>query len=86
MNKIILDQSTWAKFGNLNSAVEFCDETGRVLGVFCPADQLANEVAEPPMSQEELRRREREVGGYSTAELLNYLHSLHCVGMADVSA
>ena len=54
---------------------ELCDPSGRILGYFTPAaDRDLYATAEiPPIDEEELRRREHEEGGYTTAEVLDHL-------------
>ena len=76
MNRILLDPTTVTKLGTLIQATELCDESGRTLGYFCPTDSSQYEGVVVPISDEELRRREQEVGGFTTAELLNRLDSL----------
>jgi len=71
MMKVVLDCSTWAKFQNLTEPQELCDESGRVLGYFTPASEesVYDRVA-PPVSEEELDRREAEGGGRVLADIL----------------
>lgn len=50
--------------------MELCDETGRVLGMFIPAvDYAAVERARPPISHDELDRRNRSAS-FTTAKIL----------------
>lgn len=76
MNKVVLDRPTLTKLGDLDRVVEFYDDTGRILGYFCPANRSEYNGVEVPISDEELRHREREVGGFTTTQLLEHLHSL----------
>lgn len=71
MGKIILDQETLTKLNGLTQTVEFCDEKGRVLGIFRPGvDRSLYEGIVPPITEEELRRRERNLTGRTLAEIL----------------
>jgi hypothetical protein len=64
---------------NLTEPLELCAESGEVLGRFFPSLDLSQyEPWEPPISEEELRRREEETESYTTADLLAYLESLKC--------
>lgn len=76
MNRIVLDDAILEKLGPLDHTAELCDGSGRTVGYFCPADRSDYEGVEAPISHEELRQREQEVGGFTTAELLERLHSL----------
>ena len=59
-----------------------CDDSGRVLGVFVPASEADRELralyedARTRITDEELERRRNEPGGYTTAEVLEYLKGL----------
>jgi len=78
MNRIILDPSVLTSLGKLDRYAELCDPSGRTLGYFTPAaDRDLYATAEiPPIDEEELRRRENERGGYTTAEVLEHLERL----------
>lgn len=70
MSPIIVDPATEARLVNLNTPVELCAASGRVLGRFLPAFNKEDwENLEPTISDEELERREREGGGRSLAEI-----------------
>ena len=57
--------------GELRQAVEVCDESGQVLGLFYPTINGArDEDPEPPISEEELARRSKERRGRSLAEIM----------------
>lgn len=66
MTRIIVDEATRARLGNLAEAMQLCDESGRVLGYFTPASNLR----EPQISQEEARRRLQQGGGRPLADIL----------------
>ncbi len=79
MTKVILDQALRNKLGDLTQPLELCDESGRVLAQVTPLPDLSEyEPWEPPISEEELQRREQETESYSTAEVLAYLEKLQC--------
>lgn len=79
MTKIILDADLRAKLLNLTQPLVLCDESGCVRARLFPAIDLSQyESWEPPMSEEELRRREEEIKFYTTSEVLAYLENLKC--------
>ena len=81
MTKITLDADLRAKLLNLSQVLELCDESGRIVARLFPTIDLSQyEPWEPPISEEELRRREEETESYSTAEVLAYLEKLKCSG------
>jgi hypothetical protein len=73
MNKVIVDRTLRSKLDNLDVELELCDESGRTLGYFVPADQYDRSLydwAKAQISDEELERRLQEPGGRTTAEVL----------------
>ena len=79
MTKVVVDETLRSKLHNLSQPLELCDESGRVLGRVFPALDLSEyEPWEPPISEEELQRREQETESYTTSEVLAYLESLRC--------
>jgi hypothetical protein len=78
MTQIIVDAAMRTKLYELRQPLELCDESGQVLAqltpVLTPAERQRREP--PPLSEEELWRREQEEGDYSTAEVLAYLEKL----------
>jgi hypothetical protein len=83
MNQIIVDQSLRSKLHNFSEPLDLCDETGQVLARLVPIRMFAPaEIQEPPISEEELQRREAETESYSTAEMLRYLETLPCITSA----
>lgn len=59
MHKVILDTTLRSKLNHLDEQVEFCDETGRTVGYFLPAelhDRLCYEWAKSQFSDEELEQ------------------------------
>jgi hypothetical protein len=76
MTKVFLDPSLRSKLHNLSEPLEFCDETGRVVGRFLPSPEIIlGSPSGPSASEEELERREKEPD-FSTAEVLAYLETL----------
>ena len=74
MMKITVDDALLSKLHNLDSPVELCDASGRVLGHFTPAvDPAVYEGVESPTSEQELQRRSRQGGGRSLDEILGDL-------------
>jgi hypothetical protein len=79
MIKITIDASLQGKLLNFAQPIELCDPSGRVVGRFFPVIDLSEyELWEPPISEEELQRREQETESYTTEEVLAYLESLGC--------
>jgi hypothetical protein len=79
MIKVVIDQATLAKLHDLREHIEVCDEAGITLGYFQPApsrDRSLYEGVEPPISEEELQLRERELGGRTLAEILDDLEKM----------
>jgi len=75
MTRVIVDETLRSRLHNLSEPLELCDESGRVLGRVFPALDLSQyEQWEPPIGEEELRRRERSnERRYTTAEVLAHL-------------
>ncbi len=77
MNRIVVDDTLRTKLRNFSEPLELCDETGRSLARVVPLEDLTQyEPWEPPISEEELRRREQSDKWYSTEEILAHLKSL----------
>jgi hypothetical protein len=73
MNRIIVDRSLRSRLDNLDSRLEFCDESGKTLGYFVPAseqERLLYTWARAEFTDEELERARREPGGLTVSELL----------------
>ena len=65
MNRVVLDQSLRSKLNNLDSQLELCDESGRVVGYFVPAEEhhrLLYDWAQSQFTDEELERARQEPG------------------------
>jgi hypothetical protein len=72
MTKLIVGNDVSDQLDALNSPVDLCDQSGRVLGQFIPAFGITAEQAAAdgcPYSIEELRQSQRQTGGRSLAEI-----------------
>jgi hypothetical protein len=79
MNRVLVDDAMRTTLGKLHSQAEFCDESGKVLGYFIPAEQDRQSLREwvhSRISDEELEKRDQEPGALTTAEVLKRLHEL----------
>ncbi|HJT32526.1 MAG TPA: hypothetical protein VJ783_10820 [Pirellulales bacterium] len=77
MTRIVVDDTLRGLLHDFSRPLEFCDEQGHVLGRFVPENDTAVAPYEPPpLSEEEMKRREAEEPTYTTAEVLAYLESL----------
>jgi len=70
MSRIVIDAAMLSKLANIKETVELCDESGRAIGRFTPTFRSPPSALEPQISEEELRRREREGGGRKLAEIM----------------
>ncbi len=73
MKTIAVDTSVRLQLGNLDSPLEFCDESGVTLGFFVPAAQRQRELydrARSMFSEEDIERARRQTGGSTTEEVL----------------
>lgn len=76
MTRIVLDANLRATFMGFAKPLELCDEAGHVVGTFLPKiDYAAVERARPPLTDEELDRRNQSPA-YTTAEVLARLETL----------
>lgn len=78
MTRITLDAASATRLTGVFQTVELCDPSGKVLGRFVPAAEVAEwEPMIPEVSEEELDRREQSgEERYSTAEVLAALEKL----------
>ena len=78
MTQITLDSGLSKQLHALGQTAELCDPSGKVLGRFVPAIDLAEwEPLSPDVSDEELARRARSnEKRYSTAEVLSRLEKV----------
>jgi hypothetical protein len=71
MTRIVVDESLRSKLLDLAQPLELCDPSGRVLARVTPVPDLSEyEPWEPPISEEELRRREQSEKWHTTQEVL----------------
>lgn len=76
MTRIVLDDRLRSRFLDFARPLELCDAAGRVVGMFVPTvDYAAVERARPPLSDQELDRRNQSAS-FTTAEVLARLEKL----------
>jgi hypothetical protein len=68
MTSVVIDAAMRNRLRNLTEAMQFIDESGRVLGHFLPIPEAVN--PEPQISEEEIQRRLGEGGGRTLAEIM----------------
>ena len=74
MVRVTVDAAFCSQLGGLDSPLELCDETGRVVGHFIPQqDRSIYEGVESPVSDEELERRFRDESGRPLDDILRDL-------------
>jgi hypothetical protein len=77
MTRVLIDANLPPKLLQLTEAMELCDGSGRVVCQVFPMMNLSEyEPWEPPISEEELQRREQSNQWYTTEEVLAHLKSL----------
>lgn len=77
MPQVILDAVLRSRLPDLSQPLDLCDESGKVVARVIPVcDGPLYEPAEPPFSEDELRRSEQSGKWYTTAEVLAHLRSL----------
>lgn len=78
MTRIVVDASLRERLHDLARPLELCDDEGRVLARLMPVyDPEEYGPLEPPVSEEELDRRERSSEKrYTTEEVLRHLEQL----------
>jgi hypothetical protein len=72
MTRVVIDQSIRSKLNDLGQQIELCDESGRTVGYFLPAElhhKLLRAWAMAEVSDEELERRRKEPGGKTLQEI-----------------
>jgi hypothetical protein len=72
MSRVILDSQLRSKLNGLTEQVEFCDESGKIVGRFVP-ESLYRELLVPwskaHLADEELAHRRQEPRGRTLAEI-----------------
>jgi hypothetical protein len=72
MTKILVDEALRKKLAKVDELAELCDESGKTLGIFYPAEPQEPKLPagfKSPISDEELNRRKKEPGGQTLAEI-----------------
>ena len=71
MTKMIIEESLRKKLSQVEEEVEFCDESGKLLGIFYPFGKPFSlpPGMECPISEEELEKRRQEPGGRTLKEI-----------------
>jgi hypothetical protein len=78
MTRIVVDDALLNQLHDLAEPLELYDKAGRLRGRVFPALQPSDyQMVEPPISEEEMRRREQSgEKRYTTAEVLAHLEKL----------
>lgn len=74
MTRIIVDDKLLTQLRNLSEPLELCDAAGRLLGRVIPSGIMDFE--EPPIPEDELRRREASTEWFTTEQVLEHLKKL----------
>ena len=74
MSPITIDPTLTAKLRGLAHPVEFCDDSGRILGRYVPV-ATPDDRTQPQISDEEMARRKQETGGRTLAAILSDLEN-----------
>jgi ribosomal protein S16 len=68
MTRVIVDAETRRKLHDLTEAMQFTDESGKILGHYTP---VANDSRrQPQIGEEEIQQRLRQGGGRTLAEIM----------------
>jgi hypothetical protein len=71
MTRVVVDQAVRTRLDQIKEPAELCDESGRVLGRYLPQPAVSPyQGIDPPISEEELERRDSEEGGRPLAAIL----------------
>jgi hypothetical protein len=71
MTKLTVDRELRAKLGDLQDLVEFCDESGRVVGFFHPvALESVNQNVRSPISDEDIEAARRQHTGRPLSDIM----------------
>ena len=78
MTKIVIDPTTAGQLSGVETSAELVDPSGNLLGYFSPkVDPSLYDQVEPPISEEELDRIEKEGGGRPLRDILDDLEKKH---------
>jgi hypothetical protein len=72
MTKVTIDNTLRSKLNGLDEQIELCDESGRTLGHFLPADTYARLIYDwvnAQVTDEELEQARQEPGGRPLEEI-----------------
>lgn len=76
MTRVTVDAELRSRLRNFLEPLDLCDESGRLVGTFRPARMAPPpDYTEPPLSEEEWQRRQRQED-FSTDEVLARLEHL----------
>ena len=76
MVRVTIDETVCTRLGDLNSFLELCDVSGRVVGYFTPVDDPSQyEGVDSPEDDDELDRRSREESERPLDEILRDLEA-----------
>ena len=74
MTRVTIDEAVLTRFGQLDSFLELCDASGRVVGYFTPVDDRSQyKGVDCPEDDDELDRRSREESERPLDEMLRDL-------------
>lgn len=77
MVRLTVDDALRKKLRDFSVPVELCDEAGQILAHVLPCPNPDDyELHEPPMDEDELRRRENSTTWYTTDQVLERLRGL----------
>jgi hypothetical protein len=77
MTQVLLTEALRNMLPNLSEPLELCNEAGQIVACVVPMLDLSQyELVEPPISREEIRRREQSDKWYTTDEVLAHLKRL----------
>lgn len=77
MTTIVVNETLRVMLHDFSQPLALRNDEGQLLGHFVPAAApLVGTREPPPLTEEELQRREAEESDYSTAEVVAYLESL----------
>lgn len=72
MTSIVIDEETLKKLDGISEPVRLCAQSGEVVGVFTPTTPSYDDYvgADPPIDEEEVKRRIAAGGGRPLMEIL----------------
>ncbi len=77
MTQFVVDSTLRERLRTARESIEFVDDSGHTLGVFCPMLPPPYDASlVPVITDDERRARLAQPGKYSTAEVLRHLESL----------